>query len=148
MLLALAFLTTGRGVTVVPCDLSVFVMKRKENIYCICFAGFWACLLAHCCSVYFFACEHVCTGSAFCFVVRLFGNSVHFIMDESDKPTIESVMIDFLDTVEFPGKDDELKKLTLGVLKENMLTARCFCYLPCSGMLDCVSLHVRTPSRC
>ena len=47
-------------------------------------------------------------------------------MDASATPTIECVMIDFLDTVEYPGKDEELKKLTLGVLRENLLTASCF----------------------
>ena len=36
-------------------------------------------------------------------------------------------MIQFLDTVCYPGKDEEMTKLTLAVLKDNLLTASCVC---------------------
>ena len=48
-------------------------------------------------------------------------------VDASDTLTIESLMFDFLDTVEYPGKDEEVKKLPPGVFKENMVTASYFC---------------------
>lgn len=38
-------------------------------------------------------------------------------MDTSTSLTFESLMISFLDTVEYPGKDEEVQKLTLNALK-------------------------------
>ena len=98
-------------------------------------AASWARWLARCCNVDSLLMSIVALAQLFCFVVRLSrtlsimvaSNSELFAsLDGSAESTIESVMNEFLDTVEYPGKDDELKKLTLAVLKENMLTASCF----------------------
>jgi hypothetical protein len=48
-------------------------------------------------------------------------------LDGSATETMEGVMINFLDTVNYPGKDEEMQKLTLAVLKDNLLTASCVC---------------------
>ena len=51
-------------------------------------------------------------------------------------------MIEFLDTVCYPGKDEEMTKLTLAVLKDNLLTASCVCQSPWGFMLHrflCIS---------
>ena len=90
----------------------------------------WARLLARRCYVGVLAYEHCSTGSAFLPCCSLFKNICAFDMvslDGSATETMEGVMINFLDTVNYPGKDEEMQKLTLAVLKDNLLTASCVC---------------------
>lgn len=68
-------------------------------------------------------------------------------MDTSTELTLESLMISFLDTVEYPGKDEEVQKLTLNALKENLLTARCMRWSPWGVLFGLLSLRARTRSR-
>ena len=50
-------------------------------------------------------------------------------LDGSAMPTLESSMLQFLETVDFPSRDEEILKLTMAVFSENLLTVRCMSHL-------------------
>ena len=68
-------------------------------------------------------------------------------MDGSAETSAAGFLFAFLETVDFPSKDQEVTKLTLKVLADNLITVRCTCGSVCGVLCTCALALARTRSR-